>query len=77
MVLNIVNGFFNIHLQLLVVCNCDLQKIMIDSELTFFLIVSFEIATIVAGTLAERCQMNAYLLFSMILTGFGKMDLSN
>ncbi len=31
------------------------------------------VATIVAGTLAERCQMNAYLLFSMILTGFGKM----
>jgi len=27
-------------------------------------------ATIVAGTLAERCQMRAYLLYSMILTGF-------
>mmetsp|Transcript_9671 Transcript_9671/g.18154 ORF Transcript_9671/g.18154 Transcript_9671/m.18154 type:complete len:531 (+) Transcript_9671:336-1928(+) len=27
-------------------------------------------ATIVAGTLAERCQMNAYLYFSMALTGF-------
>jgi len=27
-------------------------------------------ATIVAGTLAERCQMNAYLLYSMMLTGF-------
>eukprot|EP00554_Chaetoceros_debilis_P007667 CAMPEP_0194076016 /NCGR_PEP_ID=MMETSP0149-20130528/2895_1 /TAXON_ID=122233 /ORGANISM="Chaetoceros debilis, Strain MM31A-1" /LENGTH=446 /DNA_ID=CAMNT_0038756653 /DNA_START=211 /DNA_END=1551 /DNA_ORIENTATION=- len=27
-------------------------------------------ATIVAGTLAERCQMNAYLLYSMVLTGF-------
>lgn len=26
-------------------------------------------ATIVAGTLAERCQMNAYLMYSMILTG--------
>ncbi len=29
-------------------------------------------ATIVAGTVAERCQMNAYLLYSMMLTGFGK-----
>lgn len=27
-------------------------------------------ATIVAGTVAERCQMNAYLLYSMMLTGF-------
>ena len=27
-------------------------------------------ATIVAGTLAERCQMKAYLLYSMLLTGF-------
>mmetsp|Transcript_11143 Transcript_11143/g.20858 ORF Transcript_11143/g.20858 Transcript_11143/m.20858 type:complete len:525 (+) Transcript_11143:228-1802(+) len=27
-------------------------------------------ATIVAGTLAERCQMNAYLLYSIMLTGF-------
>jgi len=27
-------------------------------------------ATIVAGTLAERCQMRAYLMYSMILTGF-------
>mmetsp|Transcript_22250 Transcript_22250/g.33310 ORF Transcript_22250/g.33310 Transcript_22250/m.33310 type:complete len:527 (-) Transcript_22250:1190-2770(-) len=27
-------------------------------------------ATIVAGTLAERCQMNAYLFYSMALTGF-------
>jgi len=27
-------------------------------------------ATIVAGTLAERCQMNAYLMYSMALTGF-------
>ncbi len=27
-------------------------------------------ATIVAGTLAERCQMTAYLLYSMMLTGF-------
>jgi len=26
--------------------------------------------TIVAGTLAERCQMNAYLFYSMMLTGF-------
>lgn len=32
-------------------------------------------ATIVAGTLAERCQMRAYLMYSMILTGFGKMNL--
>lgn len=29
-------------------------------------------ATIIAGTLAERCQMNAYLYISMLLTGFGK-----
>lgn len=28
-------------------------------------------ATIVAGALAERCQMNAYLYYSMLLTGFG------
>ena len=28
-------------------------------------------ATIVAGTLAERCQMNAYLYYSVLLTGFG------
>lgn len=27
-------------------------------------------ATIVAGTMAERCQMNAYLIYSMTLTGF-------
>lgn len=27
-------------------------------------------ATIVAGTLAERCQMAAYLLYSILLTGF-------
>jgi len=27
-------------------------------------------ATIVAGTLAERCQMTAYLLYSVMLTGF-------
>jgi len=27
-------------------------------------------ATIVAGTLAERCQMKAYLMYSMVLTGF-------
>lgn len=27
-------------------------------------------ATIVAGTLAERCQMTAYLLYSIMLTGF-------
>jgi Amt family ammonium transporter len=27
-------------------------------------------ATIVAGTLAERCQMAAYLCYSLILTGF-------
>ena len=27
-------------------------------------------ATIVAGTLAERCQMSAYLCYSVILTGF-------
>ena len=27
-------------------------------------------ATIVAGTLAERCQMIAYLCYSMVLTGF-------
>ena len=33
----------------------------------------FRTATIVAGTLAERCQMRAYLLYSMILTGFGKI----
>lgn len=32
----------------------------------------YKIATIVAGTLAERCQMNAYLYFSMALTGFGE-----
>ena len=30
------------------------------------------LATIVAGTLAERCMMNAYLMYSVILTGFGK-----
>jgi hypothetical protein len=30
-------------------------------------------ATIVAGTLAERCQMNAYLLYSMMITGLGKL----
>jgi Amt family ammonium transporter len=29
-------------------------------------------ATIVAGTLAERCQMNAYLYYSVLLTGFGE-----
>lgn len=27
-------------------------------------------ATIVAGTLAERCQMAAYLCYSVVLTGF-------
>jgi len=27
-------------------------------------------ATIVAGTMAERCQMSSYLLYSMTLTGF-------
>lgn len=27
-------------------------------------------ATIVAGTLAERCQMSAYLCYSLVLTGF-------
>ena len=27
-------------------------------------------ATIVAGTLAERCQMAAYLCYSILLTGF-------
>ena len=27
-------------------------------------------ATIVAGTLAERCQMTAYLCYSLVLTGF-------
>ena len=26
--------------------------------------------TIVAGTLAERCQMAAYLCYSMVLAGF-------
>ena len=26
--------------------------------------------TIVAGTLAERCQMTAYLCYSMVLAGF-------
>lgn len=32
----------------------------------------FSKATIVAGTMAERCQINSYVLYSMILTGFGK-----
>ena len=27
-------------------------------------------ATIVAGTLAERCQMSAYLCYSLVLAGF-------
>ena len=27
-------------------------------------------ATIVAGTLAERCQMAAYLCYSLLLAGF-------
>ena len=41
-------------------------------QCTYLQITSMSLATIVAGTLAERCQMAAYLLYSMMLTGFGK-----
>jgi hypothetical protein len=34
-------------------------------------------ATIVAGTLAERCQMKSYLFYSMTMTGFGKIFYSS
>lgn len=46
----------------------------LDAYLTFpfFFLPPENLATIVAGTLAERCQMNAYLFYSMMLTGFGK-----
>jgi ammonium transporter, Amt family len=42
-------------------------------DLSFFLYqysFSAAAATIVAGALAERCQMQAYFYYSMILTGF-------
>lgn len=46
----------------------------LDANLTFpfYSMPPENSATIVAGTLAERCQMNAYLFYSMVLTGFGK-----
>jgi Amt family ammonium transporter len=34
------------------------------------LLFCIQAATIVAGTLAERCQMTAYLCYSLVLTGF-------
>jgi Amt family ammonium transporter len=42
-----------------------------DAALFFFQFsFSATAATIVAGTLAERCRMVAYLLYSMLLSGF-------
>jgi len=46
-----------------------------STHLPFTIVFCIFTATIVAGTLAERCQMNAYLYYSMMLTGFGKSSL--
>ena len=47
------------------------QTDSVDAAFWFFeYTFSATCVTIVAGTLAERCQMVAYLLYSVVLTGF-------
>lgn len=64
-------GYSNLLSQLLQVSSDSLASfsIMLSIYLTDF--YDYQ-ATIVAGTLAERCQMRTYLMYSMLLTGFGK-----
>ncbi len=60
-------------------CNmlhCSMDPLFSPAKLTF-LSFKFALATIVAGTLAERCQMKAYLMYSMVLTGFGKKTIDS
>ena len=66
-------GYSNLLSQLLQVSSDSLASFSIMPIAHTYLADFYDYqATIVAGTLAERCQMRTYLMYSMLLTGFGK-----